>query len=167
MQVSTKNSERLHLTWLLYSFGNRLLFKIQGKQFRNKRNTSSNGSITATELHSMEVGRVPGWWHLPPSSTRMDDWSLGPSFLCFQLLGYIRRREKMQQIFPNIYNTDSFCCIPRSACSQTEKVKRFSQSHVRMEAVYQCIVQMMFKTSHYYRNKEKSSFTINNSFTLT
>lgn len=167
MQVSTKNSERLHLTWLLYSFGNRLLFETQGKQFRNRRNTSSNGSITATELLSMEVGRVPCCWHLPPSSTRLDGWPLGPSFLCFQLLGYIRRREKMQQVFPNIFYIDSFYYILKSVCSQTEKVKRFSQSHMRVEAVYQCIVQMMFKTSHYYRNKEKSGFTANNPFTST
>lgn len=134
---------------------------------RNKRNTSSNGSITAAELHSMEEGRVPCCWHPPPSSTRMDDWSLGPSFLCLQLLGYIRRREKMQQIFPNIFYIDSFYCVLESVCTQTEKVKRFSQSHTRMEAVYQGTVQMTFKNSHYYRNKGKSDFAANNLFTVT
>lgn len=165
MQVSTTHSDRLHLIWLTYSFGNRLLFKTQGKQIRSKRNTSSNVSITAITSH--DGGGQSPLLLASPTFQHQNGWLVTWSwFAVLPAASYIRR-EKMQQIFPNIFYIDSFSCIPKSVCSQTEKIKRFSQSHMTMEAVYQCIVQMMFKNSHYYRNLKKSQISVNSPFTLT
>lgn len=135
MEVSTNQAEIPHLDWFLYSFGDKLLFKIEGKQIWGERSTSSNGSLAATELHCMGLARVSTCWQLPPASTGVAAWWPGPSSLCFQLPGYRRRQKNHSKSIPNIFYIYSAYCIPKRFCSWTEKVKRFSQSHTWIKAV--------------------------------